>query len=109
MFDRQAFEDLTAGDAEVARELTDLFREDIAELLEQLGDAVANQRDEEVRRIGHTMKSSCASMGATEASKLGARIEAEGTATAETVADALRAAVETALEGMEACCSAVGC
>lgn len=108
MFDRDAFEALTGADPEVARELTDLFRRDIGELLDSLVSATQEGRDEDVRRVGHTMKSSCASMGATEASAMGARVEAEGLQTASELLDALRKSVTSALDAMEACCSGIG-
>ena len=103
MFDRAAFESLTAGNVDVARSLTDLFREDVHDLIEQLETAIAEGDEEVARRIGHTMKSSCGSVGATTASALGARIESEGLVIAATILGDLNEAVESALEQLESC------
>lgn len=108
MLDRAVFEELTGGDPEVSRELTDLFREDAGELLDGLAKAIEAADDETVRRIGHTMKSSTGSMGATAASTLAKDIEREGMAKAVATFEELKTSVQVAIDDMEACCPVVG-
>lgn len=60
---------------ELFMELVDLFIQDTCEQLEQATEALERGDSEEMRRRAHTLKSSCANVGALGMSKLCFRIE----------------------------------
>lgn len=101
MFDREAFEAVTAGDAEIGRELWDLYRSDSAKLIEDLERHVASSEDDGVRRVAHTLKSSSGSLGATRASEIAAQIEAAGLEAANAQLSELKNAIQGAIDQIE--------
>ncbi len=102
MFEHATFEAITGGDAAVAREIVDLFRQDTGELLRKLEAAVQSRDEVLTRRIGHTLKSSSGSLGALQMSGLAALIESRGVAAAIENLAPLQAAFATTLGLMEA-------
>ena len=78
MFDRKAFDLIAAGDRDLGRQVADLFRDDCLHLLEEMEAALLRADDAAVRRVGHTLKSTCLTVGAIGASRIGKRIEDGG-------------------------------
>lgn len=96
VLDRAQLDEATGGDAELIRELVELYVMDAEEQLASLRGALGAGRLDEVHRVAHGLKGSSASVGATEAAeafrtveRLGRSGEASGLAAA--LADAERA------------------
>ena len=83
MFDPESFCIITGNDPETGREIADLFRSDTSQLLKDMQAAIGAGDAEVVKRLGHTLKSTCAAVGATQASSWGAAIEQGGVPVAE--------------------------
>ena len=89
-FDRAHLDELTGGDEETTREIANLFVSDSKNLLVQMAEAMDAGEETVVRRIGHTLKSSSASMGALEVSAIARDIEEGGIPTATDRIEELR-------------------
>lgn len=77
-FDRSKLVELVGDDEEVLREISALFLTDTRDLLAQMQDAARSEDVAVLRRLGHTLKSSAASMGCEPASALAAALESTG-------------------------------
>lgn len=78
ILDPSALELITGGDPLAAAEIKDLFKTDTMDLLATMGQALASGDDELLRRLGHTLKSTAATVGAMQASSWGKAIEDGG-------------------------------
>ena len=78
MFDRTAFYLIAGGDANLGHQVADLFRADCLELLENMEAAILRSDDQDIRRLGHTLKSTCQTVGAHGVSQWGKEIEEAG-------------------------------
>lgn len=96
MFDKQAFELVADGDVAIAREIADLFREDSQRLVRGIRAALDSGSAAELRRRAHTLKSTCATVGASAASCLAGAIEEGGAPVATERLEALTGALDEA-------------
>ncbi len=98
VLDRAQLDEATGGDAELIRELAELYVMDGDEQLAVLRAAAASQQMDEVHRVAHGLKGSSASMGAVEAAAAFLVLETMGRAgDAAGLAEAL-ASAEQAFE-----------
>jgi PAS domain S-box-containing protein len=75
VMDRQAALDRIEGDADLFRELQDMFLEDSPQQVDEIASALERKDLEEVRKWAHTLKGSLGYLGATQASSLAHRLE----------------------------------
>lgn len=68
--DMDVLRDATAGDRDLMQELAELFVNDTDLQLKALEDALQNREMDRLRRIGHALRGSCLSIGATPAAEV---------------------------------------
>ena len=98
VLDRAQLEEATGGDADLIRELAELYVEDAESQLGTLRDASAAGQLEEVHRVAHGLKGSSASIGATEAAAAFRALEMMGRTGATVGLDEALTAAESAFE-----------
>ncbi|MDJ0975849.1 MAG: Hpt domain-containing protein [Planctomycetota bacterium] len=78
VLDRAQLDEATGGDADLIRELAELYVLDAEAQLEVLRGALEQDRIDEVHRVAHGLKGSSASVGATEAAEAFLAVEVKG-------------------------------
>jgi CheY-like chemotaxis protein/signal transduction histidine kinase len=77
-FDREELMDRIGHDQEIFKSTVRFFKTHVADLLEQIKNAVDNKNAEEIRTIAHTLKGVTANMSAKEMSETSLRLENAG-------------------------------
>ena len=107
MFDRNAFNLIAGGDPDLGHQVADLFRADCLQLLANMEAAIVRADDADIRRLGHTLKSTCQTVGALAVSEWGKKIEEEGIGVKGEILQRLKPLLEEIFSRLDAAADAL--
>ena len=107
VFDQTVILEQVEGDREFLVELVELFADDSRQLLAEIKQAVASGDSMKLMRVAHTLKGAAGNFGAKEVTAIARRMEEMGRAGSLAGAEAAAAALEVAVERLNAALGAM--